>query len=149
MEAPLVHAGTDSVCGSQYLPQIRITWGDLKILISKPCLRPITPGSLKVAVRIQSFQSRSGISVGVYFGNNWLEPLQPSWALEVSVPPKPGRRVEWGVSRARGHPQAPLELLRPLSHPLSSLLIAMVSAGQRSQSTHPLLWPNPPPWPTS
>lgn len=94
MEALLVHAGTDSVRGSQYLPQISITWGDLKILISKLCLRPITPGALKVAVRIQSSESLSGISVGGYLGNSWLEPLQPSWALEVSVPPKPGRRVE-------------------------------------------------------
>ena len=106
MEALLAHARNDSVYGSVSATN-KNHLGKFKTPNFQTASDQIIPGSLKVAVRIWSFQNLSGIPMGGYLGNHWLEPCHTSLALVASVSLQPRHRVEWEVGQAQGRPELP------------------------------------------
>lgn len=98
-------------CVDQYLPQIRLTWGNLRLLISKLCLRPsytrISEGGSQNTVipkllwysNGQLFGESLARALPSFFGPGGFC-LTPTW-------------VQGGVGSglSSGQSQAPLELL--------------------------------------
>lgn len=79
------------------LSYTRVTWGDLRVLISRLCPRPPTPGPLKTGARAGHSAASQVIPTGSPLEDHRCR--APHQTLVPSVPPKPERPV--GEGRAQ------------------------------------------------